>query len=71
MFLNKLSLIRVYEKIDKERDTVGSHMDADDLLKKVSSELNKYVIDKELHHTDDLIFCVALFAFRFVLDKIS
>ena len=48
MFLNKLSLIRVYEKIGKERDTIGSHMDADDLLTKVSSELNKYVIDKEL-----------------------
>ena len=55
----------------KERDTVCSHRDADNLLKNVPSELDKYDIDMELQHTDDLIFCVALFTFHFLLDKIS
>ena len=36
-----------------------------------SFEVYKYVIDKELQHTDDFIFCVTLFAFDLVLDKIS
>jgi hypothetical protein len=41
-----------------EMNTVCSHMDADDLLKIVSSELDKYVIDKEFQHTNEFIFCV-------------
>ena len=41
------------------------------LLKNVPSEFDKYVIDKELQHIDDFIFCVTPFAFRFVFDKIS
>jgi hypothetical protein len=56
--------------IDKKRGTDFSLRDATDLLENVPSELDKYVIDKELQHTDDFIFCVALFAFCFVLDKI-
>jgi hypothetical protein len=36
----------------------------------VSSELDKYVIDKQLQHTDDFIFCLALFTFCFVPDMI-
>jgi hypothetical protein len=39
--------------------------------KKKNCVLKKYVIDKELQHTEDFIFCVALFAFHFVLEKIS
>jgi len=39
-------------------------------LKKVPSELDKYVIDKELQHTEDFIFCVALFDLCVVLDKL-
>ena len=35
------------------------------------SELNKYVIDKELQHTDELILCIPPFAFIILLDKIS
>jgi hypothetical protein len=45
--------------------------DANDLLKNMSSELDKYVLDKEIQHTDNFIFCVARFAFRFVFDKTS
>jgi hypothetical protein len=32
---------------------------------------DKYVIDKELQHTDDIILWLGRFAIRFVLDKIS
>ena len=41
------------------------------LLKNVPSEFDKYVIDKELQHSDEFTFCVTPFAFRFVFDKIS
>jgi hypothetical protein len=41
------------------------------LVENVPSELNKYVIDKELQHTDNIIFCVAIVGDSFVLDKIS
>jgi hypothetical protein len=34
-------------------------------------ENDKYPIDKEHKYADDFIFCVALFVFCFVLDKIS
>jgi hypothetical protein len=41
------------------------------LLKNVSSELNKYVIHKELQNTDIFVFFVYhLFAFNSVLYKI-
>jgi len=56
--------------IDKKRGTDFSLRDAIDLLENVPSELDKYVIDKELQHTDDFIFCVTLFAFCFVLDPV-
>jgi hypothetical protein len=69
--LNKLSLIGACDNISKKRGTIYSHRDADDLLQNISFELDKYVIDKELQHDDDFIFCVALFSFHFVLDKIS
>jgi hypothetical protein len=41
------------------------------LLKNAPSEFDKYVIDKELQHSDDFTFCATLFDFRFVFDKIS
>jgi hypothetical protein len=34
-------------------------------------ENDKYPTDKEHKYADDFIFCVALFVFCFVLDKIS
>ena len=34
--------------MDKETGTICSHWDADGVLKNVSFELDKYVIDKEL-----------------------
>jgi len=71
MSLNTPSLIGVKVKIDKERGTYSSHRDADDFLENVPFELDKYVIDKELQHTDDFTFCVAHFNFCFVLNKIS
>jgi hypothetical protein len=37
-------------------------MNADDMLKDVRSELDQYVIDENLQHTDDFIFCVTHFA---------
>ena len=45
-FLNKLCLIGVKKNIVKERGKVCSHRNADDLSRKVPSELDKYVIDK-------------------------
>ena len=57
-FCKLFCLIGVKEKIDRERNIVCSHGDAYDLLKNVASELDKYVFDKELLHTGDLIFCV-------------
>ena len=53
----------------KKRGTVGSHGDVNDLLK--NSELDEYVVDKELQHTEDFIFCVSLFALCIVPKKIS
>jgi len=41
--LYKLCLIGVYEKVYKQRGTVCSHKDADDLLKDVRSELDQYM----------------------------
>ena len=43
-----------------ERGTVCSHGDADGLLQNEHSELDKYVIDNEVQHSDncDPIFCV-------------
>ena len=41
------------------------------MLKNVHSYLYNFAIDKELQQTNDFIFCVALFAFCFVFDKIS
>ena len=49
-FLYNLSLIGIQVKIGKKRGTVFSHSDVDDLLKNVPSELDKYVIEKELEH---------------------
>lgn len=65
----KRSLIGVLEQFSKERDTVCAHRDADDLLQIMPSKLDKYVIDKELQHKDNSIFCVAPFVFRFVFTK--
>ena len=69
--LNKLSLIGVKVKIDKETGTFCSHGNSDDLLENVPFEVDKYVIDKERKHTDDFTFSVAHFNFRFVLNKIN
>ena len=49
-FLYNLSLIGIQVKIGKKRGTVFSHSDVDDLLKNVPSELDKYVIEKDLEH---------------------
>ena len=54
------------EEVDKKRRTVSSHRNADNLLEKSTSKLNKYVVDKKLQHTDHLFFCVACFTFLFV-----
>jgi hypothetical protein len=68
--LYNLSLIGIQVKIGKKRGTVFSHSDVDDLLKNVPSELDKYVIEKELEHISYYVmhiveywfFTIALFA---------
>jgi hypothetical protein len=55
----------------KEKGAVCSHRYIDDLLKHVVSELDKTIIDEELQHIDDIIFCVVHITFCFLLDKIS
>ena len=45
------------------------NMDVDDMLKKCLPKVDKYVIDKELLHTD-FIVCVAPNACRFMLENI-
>jgi hypothetical protein len=47
------------------KENIGN-VDADDLLKNASSEIDKYMIEKELKYADDFIFCVALFTCWFV-----
>jgi hypothetical protein len=53
-FLHKLCFIGVKKKIDKERDTVCFHGNANDLFKNVSSQLEKCFIDIKL--IKDIIF---------------
>ena len=62
--------IVVCRKIYKEKGTTCSYMDADDLLKNMPSELDKYVFDKELQQTDDS-FSVLFLSFCGVPDKIN
>ena len=45
--------------IGKEKGTICSHGNADDLGIEKSSYLDKYAIDKELQHTDETIYYVA------------
>jgi hypothetical protein len=47
--------------MDKERSTVCSHENADDVVENVPSVLKKNVIVQELQHTDDFTLCVAPF----------
>ena len=47
--------------MDKERSTVCSHENADDVVENVPSVLKKNVIGQELQHTDDFTLCVAPF----------
>ena len=47
------------------KENIGN-VDADDLLKNASSEIDKYMIEKELKYADDFNFCVALFTCWFV-----
>jgi hypothetical protein len=51
----------------QDEGAVCFHGDAHGLLGNVfsESELNKYVINKELH-VDGFIFCLTLFAFRLI-----
>ena len=64
-----LYLTRAKEKI--EMGIVCSYEDAIGLLKNVSSELDKYVINTELKHINDFFFCLSPFTPCSVLDKIS
>jgi hypothetical protein len=60
---------KLKDKIGKLRSTDCTQRDADELLKTVPSELDKYVVDKE--HADKFSFSVDLSPVCFVLDKTS
>jgi hypothetical protein len=57
--------------MDKERSTVCSHENADDVVENVPSVLKKNIIVQELQDTDDFIFCVVPFCLFFMFEKIS
>ena len=46
-------------------------IDVDDMLKKCLPKVDKYVIDKQLQHTNDFVYCVAPNACKFALEKIG
>ena len=56
----------LYFLIDKEKGTICSNKNGYDWLKNLPFELLKYVIDKELHHTDDLMFLCSLFVLCYI-----
>ena len=66
-YLHKLMPIGVYEQIGKERDTICSHSDADDLLKNELSELDTYAIDKELQHDVNKLNVLRIISAKWVL----
>ena len=55
-FLYKVSLKRIKEQVGKKRNTVGSHWKADSLLKYTYSKRNKYVVNQEIKHLDNVSF---------------
>ena len=52
----EVSLIRVNEQVGKMRGTTSSHGNADSLLKNTSSKCNKYVVNQEIKHRDNVSF---------------
>jgi hypothetical protein len=50
-------------RINGTTSTIRTHWYANDLLKQCPSKGDKYVIDEELQHTDDLFLGVACFTF--------
>ena len=58
--------ILVEKNISKELGEFCCNWKVNDLLKNVSSERGKYVIDKELQHTNDFVACAPHFSIYFV-----
>ena len=50
--------------------TVGTHLNADCVLKNPSSKLHKYVVDKKIKHSYDIRFRVFCFYVRLIFNKI-
>jgi hypothetical protein len=59
--------IIVGKNISKELDEFCCNWKVNDLLKNVSSELGKYVIDNELQHTNDFVVYAPPFSIYFVI----
>ena len=77
--LYMLLIINAFNKTKTSSMGIGQHFSLSEvryslgmlMLKNVPSKLNRYVINKELQHTDNFIFCVTPFDFWCVLDKAS
>ena len=53
------------KKIEKDRVTVCFREDVDDLLNNLPTELDKYVINKEIQYTGNFLFFVSLSTIKF------
>ena len=58
--------MRIKEQVDEERSTVCTHRYADCLLKNTPTKQNKYVVNQELEHFEDISFIELLSRIRVV-----
>jgi hypothetical protein len=54
--LYEVCLIRIKEQVGERRSTVCTHRYADCLMKNTSTKENKYVVNQNLEHVDDISF---------------
>ena len=54
--LYEVCLIRIKKQVAEKRSTVCTHRYADCLLKNTSTKENKYVVNQQLEHVDDISF---------------
>ncbi|XP_076071626.1 protein mono-ADP-ribosyltransferase PARP14-like [Mytilus galloprovincialis] len=55
-FLYEVSLITIKKQFDKKRDTIGSHWNSESLLQNTFFKRNKYVVNQEIKHLDNVNF---------------
>ena len=70
-FLYEVSLIIIKKQVDKKRDTIGSDWNTDSLLKNTSSKRNKYVVNQENKHLDNISFREFFVWIRVILYKVG